>query len=159
VSKWYSFRIDLNSYVALYNGNVSNTSLNNVGTLNGNMNFSNTFQINKNHSLELSANYRTRELYGFDSIQEIYFVNLAYQAKILKNKGNIRVNFTDMFFTNQIIADVSFSDYKESFVVKRETRVCTIAFTYRFGTSQNQQRRRTGGAEELKQRVGNQGNG
>lgn len=157
VKKWWNVRIDMSTYVALYNGSAANTQINNNGSLNGNINLVNQFKINKNHSFELLGNWRTKEVYAFDTIRPIWFVGFSYQAKLLKNKATLRLNVTDAFFTNQITANVTFTDYREHFVVARETRVATIAFTYRFGSAQNGARRRAGGAEELKQRVG-QGN-
>ncbi|MCE3296914.1 MAG: hypothetical protein K0R65_2628 [Crocinitomicaceae bacterium] len=159
LTKWWSLRLDLNGYLALYSGNVANTQISGNGTYNGNVNMVNNIIINKNHSMELTGNYRTREVYAFDSINRIWSVGFGYQAKILKNKGTIRVNVSDAFFTNQISADVTFTDYRENFLVTRETRVATIGFTYRFGSAQNSARRRQGGADDLKQRVGGQGNG
>lgn len=159
LKKWWSMRIDLNAYLALYSGNAANTEIRKSGSYNANINMVHQFKLSKNQSLELTGNYRTREVYAFDSIKQIWFVSFGYQAKILKNKGTIRLGLTDMFFSNQITADVTFTDYRENFLVKRETRVATIAFTYRFGSAQFSARRRAGGAEDLKQRVGGQGNG
>ncbi|MGV3631911.1 MAG: TonB-dependent receptor domain-containing protein [Bacteroidota bacterium] len=159
LAKWWTLRLDLNGYLALYSGNVANTQISGNGTYNGNVNMVNNIILSKNHTLEITGNYRSREVYAFDSINRIWSVGFGYQAKILKNKGTIRVNFTDVFFSNQISADVTFTDYRESFLVTRETRVATIGFTYRFGSAQNNMRRRQGGADDLKQRVGGQGNG
>ncbi len=159
LTKWWNLRLDLNGYLALYSGNVANTQISRNGTYNGNVNMVNNIVINKNHSIELSGNYRSREVYAFDSINRIWSVGFGYQAKILKNRGSLRLSITDAFFTNQISADVTFTDYRENFIVKRETRVATIGFTYRFGSAQNNMRRRQGGADDLKQRVGGQANG
>lgn len=88
------------------------------------------------NTLELTGNYRTREVYAFDIINQIGFVSLGYQTKILKSKGTLRLNATDLFFSNKVEADVAFTDYVEHFIVTRETRVCTLAFTYKFGSAQ-----------------------
>ena len=159
LKKWWSMRVDLNAYLALYSGNAANTEIRKSGSYNANINMVHQFKLSKNQSFELTGNYRTREVYAFDSIKQIWLLGFGYQAKILKNKGTIRLALTDMFFSNQITADVSFTDYRENFVVRRETRVATFAFTYRFGSAQGGMRRRAGGAEDLKQRVGGQGNG
>ncbi|MES2589921.1 MAG: TonB-dependent receptor [Bacteroidota bacterium] len=159
LKKWWTLRADFNAYLALYSGNAANTRISKNGSYNANVNINSQFMLTKKQTLELSGSYRTREVYAFDSIKQIWSVNLAYQTKILKDKGSLKINFTDIFFTNGITADVTFTDYREKFVVKRETRVISFAFTYRFGNSQLATRRRAGGAEDLKQRVGGQGNG
>lgn len=155
VTKWWNMRVDLSSYLALYSGTAANTEISQMGSYNANVQMTNQFTIAKKHTLELTGNYRTREVYAFDIINQIGFVSLGYQTKILKSKGTLRLNATDLFFSNKVEADVAFTDYVEHFIVTRETRVCTLAFTYKFGSAQPGQRRRGGGADDIKQRVGN----
>lgn len=160
VKKWWTSQNDLNSYRALYSGNIANTQLQKRGSYNFNINTVNTFQVAKNTTLELTGHYRTREIYAFDSINRIWFIGFGVQQRILKNNGTIKLSVTDLCFSNKVSANVHFTDYHEYFLVSRETRVATLAFTYRFGNKQVQAaRRRTGGAEDLKQRVNGQGNG
>lgn len=95
-------------------------------------------------------------MYGFDFIQPIRGISAGVQTRILKNKGVLKLNVTDLLFTQKIQADVSFTDYKEHFLVTRETRVATLAFTYKFGNSNvPASRRRSGGADDIKERVKN----
>lgn len=57
--------------------------------------------------------------------------------------------------THTISADVTFTDYKEHFVVQRDSRIVTIAFTYKFGKNSVQgSKKRQGGADDIKQRAG-----
>ena len=112
------------------------------------------FKIGKLHSFEVTAQAQSRERYAFDLIRPRGGVGLAYQVKIWKNKANVRFNVTDIFYTEPISATVEFTDYKERFLVRRETRVATVSFTYRFGTAQSPMRRRGSGAEDIKQRAG-----
>lgn len=156
LKKWWNLRIDLNGYLALYSGNAGNTTLSNRGSYNGNINMVSNFVLPKNQFLEVNSNYRTREVYAFDSIRRIWAVGFGYRIKILNSKGDLKFNITDAFYSSNILANVTFTDYKEQFLVKRETRVATVAFTYRFGSAQNNLRRRQGGADDLKQRVGGQ---
>lgn len=160
VTKWWTLNVDVNSYLAQYNGTYANTTLNNRGTYNYNINAVNSITLGKTTSLEVSGHYRTREVYGFDSIRRIWFVGFGLQQKIFKNNGTLKLNVTDVCFSNKISADVRFRDYHEFFIVSRETRVVTFSFTYRFGNTKMQgARRRAGGADDLKQRVNNMGNG
>lgn len=47
-----------------------------------------------------------------------------------------------------------FEQADEYFKLKRDTRVCTIGFTYRFGKSFKSTPKRTGGAGDEMERVG-----
>jgi hypothetical protein len=155
VLKWWSTTNDINIYYALYNGNIANTTLRNTGNLNFSINSVNSFNINSTLSGEVSANFRTREVYAYDIIQPIFFVNAGIQKKVLNNKGTLRVNINDIFYSNRIRATVQFTDYTEHFIVERDTRVVTVSFNYKFGKSSvPASKRRQGGAEDIKQRAG-----
>lgn len=160
ITKWWMSTNNLNAYVALYSGDVANTAIRNRGNFAWNVFSNNTFTIGKTWSAELGGSYRSAEVYAFDDIQPIWSVNAGVQKKVLNNLGSVRLNVTDIFFTNGIRADVAFTDYTEYFDVKRETRVATLSFSYKFGkASVPANRRRGGGADDLKSRVNNSGVG
>lgn len=157
---WWSSINNLNAYVALYSGNVANTTISNRGNFAWNISSNNTFSVGKTWTFELTGSFRSRELYAFDSIRPIWTMGAGIQKKVWDNRGSVRLNITDIFFTNGIRADVAFTDYKEYFDVKRETRVATLSFTYKFGkASVPAGRRRGSGADDLKSRVNNSGIG
>lgn len=154
VTKWWNSVNNINAYVALYSGNVAQTNLQNRGSGVLILSTVNTFLLKKNWSIEWNASYHTPEIYAFDHIKEIWHTGIGVQKKILDNRGVIKFAWTDIFYTNYIRANVAFTNYKEYFDVKRDTRVATMSFTYKFGkTSVAGVRRRTGGADDLKGRV------
>ena len=60
-----------------------------------------------------------------------------------------------MFWTSLPSALVTFTDYQENFDVYRDSRQIALSYTHRFGDNQvAPSRRRTGGAEDEKQRAG-----
>jgi hypothetical protein len=77
------------------------------------------------------------------------------QKTILKNKATVRLNATDIFWTNLPKAVVTYNNYIEKWHAFRETRTVNFSFTYRFGNNKVQQaRRRATGSEEERQRAG-----
>lgn len=155
IAKWWHSTNNIGAYFAEYTGYVARTAIDKRGNFAWNVNTVNTFTLGKTVSAELTANYRAKEIYAYDIIQPIWFVSAGIQKKMLNNRAVVKLNVSDIFFTNKITADVAFTDYTENFVVKRETRVATIAVSYKFGNTNVQgSRRRSGGAEDLKQRVG-----
>jgi outer membrane receptor protein involved in Fe transport len=155
INKWWTSTNNFNLYYALYSGNIANTPIKNQGNVTLNFNTVNSFIINQNLSAELSGNYQSREVYAFDVIEPIWSVNLGLQQKVLKNRGTLRVNVTDVFYTNVIPAHVTYTDYQEEFLVRRDTRVATVSFSYKFGKNTVPgARRRQSGAEDIKQRAG-----
>lgn len=156
ITKWWNMTNNVGSYLSQYTGFVSNTQITNRGSVNYNINMVNTFKFGKSFSGELTGMYQSKEIYGFDFIQPIRGISAGVQARVLKNKGVIKLNVSDLLFTQKIQADVAFTDYKEHFLVTRETRVATLAFSYKFGNSNVPvNRRRNGGADDIKERVKN----
>lgn len=155
ITKWWNSTNNIGAYFAEYSGNVARTIIDRRGNFAWNVNSVNTFILGKTISAELSGNFRAKEIYAYDIIQPIWFVSAGVQKKMLNNRATVKLNISDIFFTNKVTADVAFTDYKEYFLVKRETRVATVSFSYKFGNTNVQgSRRRSGGAEDLKQRVG-----
>lgn len=155
ITKWWSSNNSLNFYYGSYSGTVANTTLKNEGNFSYNFNSVNNFKLGEGVSAEITGNYRGREIYAFMDVEPIWFVNLGFQKKF-KN-STIKLAFNDIFFTNGAVADTEFNDYKEHFNVHRDTRTFVISYTYNFGNSSVPQRRKTGGADDIKQRVGGNG--
>ncbi len=154
ITKWWSSTNNFSGYLAQYTGYVSKTQITKQGNYVFNFNSVNSFKLSKNYSAELSGSYQSREIYAYDIIHPIWSLNAGIQTKILKNKGTLKLNVTDLLFTNKIRGDVTFTDYREYFKVSRETRVARLAFVYKFGDTNSQpNRRRNGGAEDIKDRV------
>ena len=152
VAKWWNTNNSLNFYYGFYSGTVANTTLKNEGNFNYNFNSVNTFKFGNGCSGEISGNYRGREIYAFMDVDPIWSVNLGFQKKF--KSSTVKLAFNDIFFTNGAVADTEFTDYKEHFKVKRDTRAFVVSYTYNFGNGNASQRRRTGGADDLKQRAG-----
>lgn len=154
VTKWWNSINNINAYIALYSGNVAQTNLQNRGSGVLILSTVNTFTLKKDWSIEWNASYHTPEIYAFDHIKEIWHTGIGVQKKIMQSRGVIKFAWTDIFYTNYIRANVAFTNYKEYFDVKRDTRVATLSFTYKFGkTSVDGVRRRGTGADDLKGRV------
>ena len=78
------------------------------------------------------------------------------QKAVMKGKGTVRFNVSDIFWTNLPRATITFEDkYVENWHAWRESRVANISFTYRFGNSKvAAARRRTTASEEERRRAG-----
>jgi len=160
LTKWWYAAIDAGAYYAFYTGTIANTSIRNNGSLNVNVNIQNTFNFTSRFSGELTANYRSREIYAFDYIHPIGFLSAGVQHKLLANRAVLKLNVSDLFYTNVTTASTQFTDYTETFRVSRDTRVATVSFTYKFGkNSVPASKRRQGGADDIKQRAGGGGVG
>lgn len=153
VTPWWDMNNSANFYYGSYTGNISGTQINNKGNFTFNINSINSFKLGNGFTAELTGNYKAREVYAYLDISPNWYLNIGAQKKF-KNNSTLKLSFTDMFFTSNIKGQTVYNDYLENFAVKRDTRVVTLSYTYNFGSSKNGQPRKTGGAEDLKQRIG-----
>lgn len=153
-AKWWNSVNSVNTFYGHYTGNFANTNLQN-GTVSVNINSNNSFVIGKEGWVaEATAAYNSPVLYGYMKIKSSGQLNLGVQKSILDKKGSLKFNVNDVFRTAVGRATINFRDYIETFTVVRETRVATLAFTYRFGSNKvAQARRRTSGVEDEKRRA------
>jgi hypothetical protein len=91
-------------------------------------------------------------------VQPVWMLNMGIQKNFLDRTATLRLNIQDIFWTGYPRATSTYTGYQEHFIAERETRTVNIAFTYRFGKKTvAPSRRRSGGAEEEKQRAGTGG--
>lgn len=140
-------------YYGLCRGNLADTELNS-GRPTFTLNSSNTVTLTRGWSAEVVGVYRSKEVYGFLDVSPVWFLSGGVQKQLWDKKANIKLYVTDFFYTNKIRGATVLTGYSENFYQRRESRVVTLSFTYRFGHAQVAlSRRRTGGAEEEKRRA------
>jgi len=154
VTKWWEMNNSANFYYGSYTGNISDTNIKNQGNFTFDLNSINSFKIGNGFSAELSGNYKAKEVYAYMYLKPMWSVNIGAQKKF-KNNSTLKFSFNDIFFKSNPEARNIYSGYVENFIVRRDTRVATLSYTYNFGSGKSGQARKTGGADDLKQRAGN----
>lgn len=154
VTKWWEMNNSANFYYGSYTGNISDTNIKNQGNFTFDLNNINSFKIGNGFSAELSGNYKAKEVYAYMYLKPMWSVNIGAQKKF-KNNNTLKFSFNDIFFKSNPEARNIYSGYVENFIVRRDTRVATLSYTYNFGSGKSGQARKTGGADDLKQRAGN----
>jgi hypothetical protein len=139
-----------------FEGILGGSILNN-GSFASNIKTNNTFSFKKGWTAELNASLNSGGRDGYMVAKPQWALSTGVQKTILKNKGTLRFNITDIFWTNLPNAVITYpGKYIEKWHAFRESRVGTLSFTYRFGKNTVQAaRRRTTGSEEERQRAGN----
>jgi iron complex outermembrane recepter protein len=155
INKWWNMINNGNFYYQQYNGQLGATVLNN-GKPAFDVTSNNSFTLKKGWTTELNGTYNSGGQYGFMVAKPQWGISAGAQKMILKNKGTLKFNITDIFWTNLPEGDITYVNYKEHWHAYRETRVATLSFTYRFGkTTVQGARRRTTGSEDERRRAGN----
>ncbi|MBC7399422.1 MAG: TonB-dependent receptor, partial [Mucilaginibacter sp.] len=150
---WWSFTFQAvynHKQLKGFNGNTYTTSIDQL-----NINLNNQFTIGKNYSAELSGFYTTR---ARNDVQELLYPTGQLSAGILRpilnKKGTLKLTYRDILYTNGMEGLTQFPNSTEYFLLKRDSRVITLAFTYRFGKAYKTVKHQSGVSEEM-QRVGN----
>lgn len=154
LKKWWMANLWTNLYKNHYKGVVNGDPIS-IGATTFQANLSNQFKFNKGWSAELSGFFTSPLTEGVFQIQSFGKVDAGITKQILKGKGTLRFSARDIFFTQKIKGTSRFSNIDAAFQQQRDSRQVALGFTYRFskGKISGGQKRKTGGAEEEKNRV------
>lgn len=156
VNKWWTTSVYVNASNNRFEGVVGNANVvvkAKMLMLNG----SQQFKLSKTWSAELSGWYRTKGLEGVIISNAMGAVNVGIGKQILNNKGSLRLNIRDIFYTQQFSATTKYGNVDAAFQNARDSRVANLTFTYRFSKGKlngGVPKRRTGGANDEAERVG-----
>jgi hypothetical protein len=140
-------------YYAYFDGALAGTPLSR-GRLAYQLSSNSTINLPHNWTFDLSASYQSREQYGFQDLRPVGQVAAGVQKSFLAKKATMRFNVTDIFYTTPVRVTSTYDNFVETFRMAQDSRVATLAFTYRFGNEKlPPTRRRQGGAEDEKRRA------
>jgi len=153
IRSWWNMVNNANAYYEKFNGSLGGTNLNN-GKPALDLRTNNTFTFKKGWTAELNANFNSGGQYGFMVMDPQWGIGTGVAKQVMKSKGTVRFNITDIFWTNRPKAVITYDNYIEKWHAYRESRVATISFNYRFGNNKVQaSRKRTTASEEERQRA------
>jgi len=142
-------------YYARYTGELAGTALNRARA-SVNLSSTHTLALGRGWSADLSASYQSPEVYGFITSRANGDLTIGAQKSLFNGQGTLKLNVTDVLYTNRQLATSTYDNYVDNFTQRRDSRVATLSFSYRLGSSQLAPSRRAEGAEEEKRRVGGQ---
>ena len=157
-AKWWNVNFFTNIYNNHYKGKIDSTDID-LEFTSFTANLTNTFNVAKGFTAELSGFYRYKTIEQLARMEPIYQLSIGLQKQIIKGKGTLRLNIRDPFAWQQFEGESKYADVDSRFLARPDIRQVTASFTYRFGqTNQNNQpRRRTSSSQEEQNRVGQGG--
>jgi hypothetical protein len=142
-------------YYSRFQGELAGTALDRAQP-SLNVSSTHTLTLGQGWSADLSASYQSPEVYGFITSRANGDLTIGAQKSLLKGQGTLKLNITDVLYTNRNLATSTYTNYVDQFTQSRDSRVATLSFSYRLGGSQVAASRRADGAEDEKRRVGGQ---
>lgn len=120
-----------------------------------NISLNNQFQFKKGWAAEISGYYLSNSQIDLqETLTPQGEIGFAISKQILKNKGTLRFNMRDIFYTQNYSGYSKFENADEPFEVKWDSRVARLTFSWRFGKTMKPVKRSGGGATEETERVG-----
>lgn len=151
--KWWSLNLQAVYNHKQLNGFNGNNYSSYIDQLN--VSTTNQFTIAK-YTAELSGFYTT---HARNDIQEYLYptgqLSVGVSKPILNKKATIKLTARDILYTNAMEGLTQFPGATEYFKLKRDSRVVTFSFTYRFGKAYKTGKRSEGSAADEADRVGN----
>ncbi|MBK8698470.1 MAG: TonB-dependent receptor [Saprospiraceae bacterium] len=92
----------------------------------------NNFHVWKNGKLQVTGNYTSPIAIPQGEQNEVYFIDLGFQQKIMKGQGRIALTFTDIFDTQQSGYRISDTNFQFERTRKVDTRAVMLIFAYTF---------------------------
>ncbi len=153
ITPWLTTTTFVDAFYSHFKADQSSTPLSTTRFL-WDMNTDNIFTLSKKLTIDINGYYTSGYDLGYLFIKPLGTVSLGLQKKVLNNKGTIKLNASDIFWSQAINGTTSFTDYNETIHQRRDTRTVGFSFTYHFGGQPSSQSlRNKGGAEEEKKRA------
>ncbi|MES2430843.1 MAG: outer membrane beta-barrel protein [Bacteroidota bacterium] len=152
--KWWSLTMQaLYNYKELKGFNGTTDFRSDINQLN--INLRNQFNFLKIYTGELAGFYTTR---ARNDLQEVLYptgqVALGISRPVIKKKGTLKISVRDIFYAKSMEGFTQFNKATEYFYIRRDSRVISLGFTYRFGKAYKVNKRAAGGADDEIERVG-----
>lgn len=154
LKKWWTANVYTNVFHNRFKG-IANGDYVNIGATTALVNINNQFKFAKAWGGEISGFYRTPGVDGVFKIQSMGALNLAVSKQVFKGKGTFRLSLRDILWTQKAKGNIQYSNIDAAFQQRRDSRQVALGFTYRFnkGKMGNTPKRKTGGADDEKNRV------
>lgn len=155
ITKWWSLYANINIFNSKYKALLASGERINLEVNSGSIFGQNTFTLGDGFTGELSGFYNAPSVWAgtFKSIA-MGGMDVGIQKKIFKDKGNVKISYTDFLGTMRWKGESSYSGAKTIASGNWESQQFRINLTYRFGSSQiKQARQRVIGSEEESKRA------
>ena len=146
--KWWSLYANGVLYYDHFTGTLAGTALNRGGLV-AQLTLNNSLVLPQGWGIEVNGTYKSRQVYNFQNISANGQLTLGVQKGLWHQQGSLRLTLADVFYTQPFSVLSTYDTFREYYHLRQDTRVATLALSYKFGGSQvAAARKRAAGAEE-----------
>ncbi len=157
LKKWWTINAFMNVFHNKFNGVIDGENIN-VHITAFTSNFSSQFTFNKGWTAEANGWYNSKNLYSSAILgYPMGMFSIGGGKQVLKTKGTIKLNIRDPFYLMSFKGTTDLNKGVANIHSKWDNRRAIITFTYRFGKTAGQERKRNSAADDEKNRM-NTGN-
>lgn len=128
--KWWSLSTLFNVFENKFMGNTVNTdTIDPIMT--ANLSAQNSFTFSETWKAEANAQYQSKSNLGIYQRDAFFDFSIGISKQVLSKKGNIKLNMTDIFNTNNFYINSVIGQTALNKRYDLDNRIATIAFTYR----------------------------
>lgn len=130
--KWMTFTLSGNFYRNELDASNLESDLNSSAWAGSARAFT-TFKLPYSTDLQLTYFYRPRMKLTQGTMKDMQMFTIAASKRVLKDKGTVSLRLSDPFNSQRFGFEFEDDFYIQDFTRKRESRIVTLSFTYRFG--------------------------
>ncbi|MFT3827754.1 MAG: TonB-dependent receptor [Chitinophagaceae bacterium] len=121
----------------------------------GIVSLTNQLSFDKGWGAELGGNYQSKVTNGQFQIKHLFQMSAGVQKKVLKNKGSVKLNVRDIFYTRVVYGTINnLQNGQGKWRNQSDSRTVTLSFTYSFGKAAGSRKKHdSGGAQSEQGRV------
>lgn len=155
ITDWWTARLNVSGFMNHFQTTISTGKVDNQ-QLSYNAYMSQSFTMTKTFRAELSGWYNSPNVYGLFEAQQQYAIDFGLFKTLLKGKANLKLNISDIFFTNRWNVKIQQDNIDARVKGNFESRRVNLNFTYNFGNAEMKPtRQRRTATEEEQSRVKN----
>ena len=140
---------NLNGFYNRFRGKIQDSTFD-KGVPSFMINSQNMFTFKKGWTAEMSVFYMSPQVYGIFFMKSMSNVTIGVQKTLLKEKGNLKLSVSDIFWTSRWRSSVQFQNMDIAMKASNTSRMLNVSFTYKFGNSKAQyQKKESGASDEL----------
>lgn len=153
VKKWLTINLYANFSNNRFIGFINNAHVDLASNL-FSSNLGAQFDMGKGWNAELNGFYRSSGLDGVLVIGSMGALNAGIAKSVLKNKGNVKLGFRDILWTQKFKGSAEYAYIDTRFTQQRDSRQVSLSFNWRFGNAKiAAPKRKSGGASSEQNRV------